>query len=120
MNTAKMRAGEQTPLDWRVPDGSGVERMLYLKTTENYVPYGWPAEKQIPPLYYSEESTAEISLLKTNINTYVEESIAGFVTGRLDVNRDWNTFQTNLNNLGLARYLELIQAAYNDSAFLKK
>jgi putative aldouronate transport system substrate-binding protein len=120
LNTAVMRASEQTPLDWRVPDGSGVERMLYLVTSENYVPYGWPAEKQMPPLFYSDEVTAEIALLKTNINTYVEESIAQFITGDLDVSRDWNSFQANLNNLGLSRYLQLIQQAYDESAFAKQ
>jgi putative aldouronate transport system substrate-binding protein len=120
LNSAAMRGSEQTPFDWRAPDGSGVERMLFVKTTENYVPYGWAPEKQIPPLYYSDEAATEISLLKTNINTYVEESIAKFVTGALDPDRDWNSFQNSLNNLGLPRYLQLMQEAYNASAFARK
>jgi putative aldouronate transport system substrate-binding protein len=100
------------------PDGSGLELFLIQKTRENYAPYGQAVDKLIPPLFY-EEGT-EIAMLTTNINTYVEESIAKFVVGDLNIDRDWTTFQNNLKNLGLDRYLQIIQNAYDNSAFAKK
>jgi putative aldouronate transport system substrate-binding protein len=62
-----------------------------------------------------------MALLTTNINTYVEESIAKFIVGDLDPNRDadWNNFQSQLKNLGIDRYLQIIQNTYNTSAFAK-
>jgi putative aldouronate transport system substrate-binding protein len=120
MRTAAYRAGEQTPFDYLVPDGTGVERALHVYTAENYVPYGQPPENQIPPLYYSGNAASEVALLQTNINTYVEESIAKFVTGTMDAGRDWTGFQNNLKSLNIDRYLQIIQNAYDSSAFAKK
>jgi putative aldouronate transport system substrate-binding protein len=120
MRSAAFRAGQQQPADYLAPDGTGAERALYLYTTENYLPYGWPPEKQIPPLFYADDAISELALLRTNINTYVEEGIAKFVTGDLNVDRDWAAFQQNLKNLGLERYLQIIQDTYNKSSFVKR
>ena len=75
----------------------------------------------VPPLWYSPEDASEMALLTTNINTYVEESIARFIVGELDPNRDadWNNFQTQLRNLNIERYLQIIQRTYSASAFAR-
>jgi putative aldouronate transport system substrate-binding protein len=102
------------------PDGTGIESYLYQITEKNYQPYG-KSNLAVPPLWYSPEDASEMALLTTNINTYVEESIAKFVVGDLDPNRDadWNTFQSQLKNLGIDKYLQIIQKTYNASAFAK-
>jgi putative aldouronate transport system substrate-binding protein len=110
----------QQSSDPLAPDGTGVEAYLYQITERNYQPYG-NASYAIPPLWYSPEESSEMALLTTNINTYVEESIAKFIVGDLDPNRDadWNNFQAQLKNLGIDRYLQIIQNTYNTSAFAK-
>jgi hypothetical protein len=108
------REWQQEP-NMLAPDGSGSERFLYMKTLENYVPYGAPVEMLLPPLYYDEVDTTEVTTLQTNINTYVDESIARFVVGTMSVDRDWDMFQNNLKNLGLDRYLQITQSAYDRS-----
>jgi hypothetical protein len=72
------------------------------------MPYNKP--KQLPPVRTSGGS----------FHTYVEESIAKFVVGDLNIDRDWTAFQNNLKNLGLDRYLQIIQTSYDNSAFAKK
>jgi len=113
-------AGWQMNVDPLAPDGSGVEAYLYQITEKNYQPYG-NASLAIPPLWYSASDASDMAVLTTNINTYVEESIAKFIIGDLDPNKDadWNTFQAALRNLNVARYLEIVQNAYNASAFAK-
>jgi putative aldouronate transport system substrate-binding protein len=113
--------GNQMTSEPLAPDGSGVEAYLYQITEKNYQPYG-KMELAIPPLWYTAEEASEMALLTTNISTYVEESIAKFIVGDLDPNRaaDWNNFQTQLNNLRIGRYLEIIQKTYDGSAFAKK
>jgi putative aldouronate transport system substrate-binding protein len=118
--TENFRLTQQTPEDMRSPDGQGAERLLYVKTKENYVPYGQDVKDILPPLYYSAADVSEVASLTTNINTYVEESIAKFVVGDMNINTEWNTFQNNLRNLGVDRYLEIIQKTYDNSAFVKK
>jgi putative aldouronate transport system substrate-binding protein len=116
----QFRLSQQAVADPRAPDGSGVERFLYDFSKRNYAPYGLAVEKQLPPLYYSNEDAEEMALLQTNVNTYVDESIAKFVIGELNIDRDWNTFQTNLKNLGIDRYLSILQKTFDASAFAKK
>lgn len=55
--------------------------------------------------------------LYSSISTYVNETVALFVSGEKNVDKDWNEFQTSLKNLGVDRYLELAQKGYD--AFLK-
>jgi putative aldouronate transport system substrate-binding protein len=51
----------------------------------------------------------------TNVNTYVEQSVAEFVTGARDINSDsaWNVYLRELWNIGLRRWIAAAQTAYN-------
>jgi putative aldouronate transport system substrate-binding protein len=103
------------------PDGSGAEAYITQETIRSYQPYG-NESLIVPPLWYSAEDASQIPMLATNINTYVEETIAKFVVGDLDPNRqsDWDSFQTQLRNLGIANYLQIIQRNYDASPLSKK
>jgi putative aldouronate transport system substrate-binding protein len=116
----KFRNLSQTADDMLAPDGSGLERFLEVKSRENYAPYAQDISKLLPPMYYSAENVLETTTMATNINTYVEECIAKFVVGDMNIDRDWAVFQNNLKNLGLDRYLQIIQNTYNNSAFANK
>ena len=118
-NSAAYRLAQQMPDDMFAVDGSGLEKYLYKLSSENYAPYAFPVENLLPPLYYSTDNVSEIAQLTTDINTYVEESIAKFVIGDMDIESDWDRYLTELNNLGLPKYLEIIQSTYDNSAFAK-
>lgn len=118
--TAEHRLGYQQTNGMMADDGSGVEAFLYYYSHENYAPYGIAQKNVVPPLYYSEEDASEIAMLQTNINTYVEECIAKFIVGQMDVEADWDTFQNELKNMNIDRYLEIIQNTYDASAFAGK
>jgi putative aldouronate transport system substrate-binding protein len=118
--TAAFRNSLWTAPDMLAPDGSGVERFLYVKTKENYEPYGINQKNVIPPMYYSENLVSEVASLTTAINPYVEESIAKFVVGDLNVDSGWAMFQQNLKNLGVDRYLQIVQETYDKSAYSKR
>jgi putative aldouronate transport system substrate-binding protein len=55
----------------------------------------------------------EQALLKQNITDYINSNTLAFVTGSLSLDTDWDAYVEGLNNLGLARYLEISQAAYD-------
>jgi putative aldouronate transport system substrate-binding protein len=109
----------QKAADMLAPDGSGQERFLTVKSRENYSPYGQKVENLIPHMFYETADVSEMTLMTTNINTYVEESFAKFVVGDLDINTQWAAFQNELKNLGVDRYLQIIQKTYDNSAFVK-
>lgn len=75
-------------------------------------------ESVMPDLYMSQEDTSEMSLLKTNImdthNSYMVQFITG---GEKDIDSNWDSYISALNSVGLERYLELLQKAYDESAF---
>jgi putative aldouronate transport system substrate-binding protein len=118
--TADMRAYIQRPDDMMSPDGLSSERFLYTKTKENYSAYGAPIILLVPPHYYTSTDVSAMAALTTNINTYVEESIAKFINGSLNINTDWTRFQTELKNLGVDQYLSIIQKTYDASAYAKR
>lgn len=78
-----------------------------------------PLESVMPDLYMSEDAAEEMALLKTNIMDYHAESLVRFITGDLDIDKDWDAYVQQLNSIGLDRYLELLQKAYDASPFAK-
>lgn len=69
-------------------------------------------EELIIGLTYSLEETTEATDLTTAISTYVEQSIVQFAVGELPLS-DWDDYLDTLNDMGLERYLELVQSAYD-------
>ncbi|NLM10828.1 MAG: extracellular solute-binding protein [Clostridiaceae bacterium] len=78
-----------------------------------------PLESVLPELYYSQEQIDELALLKTTINDYVNSSVVRFITGDLDVEKDWESYLKQMKDLGVERYIEIVQSAYDVSSFKK-
>ncbi len=58
----------------------------------------------------------EEAMLKQNITDYVNQNALAFVTGSSNLETDWDGYVAGLEQLNLARYLEIIQAAYDAGA----
>jgi putative aldouronate transport system substrate-binding protein len=56
----------------------------------------------------------EFTDLKTTIDNYVKQSYTQFILGTLDINDDaaWQTYLTELDNMGLERYLDVCEQYY--------
>lgn len=61
------------------------------------------------------ETADEHALLKQNINDYINTNALAFITGSKSLDKDWDEYVKGLENLGLARYLEINQKAYDSS-----
>jgi len=48
-----------------------------------------------------------------------KEYMVQFITGAKDIDAEWDGYISALNNVGLERYLELLQKAYDESSFAK-
>ncbi|MBC8170357.1 MAG: extracellular solute-binding protein [Anaerolineae bacterium] len=102
-----------------------------VQSDEIYTPAGYEHRLQLASdLYSGSESpnafpfwniwpdlavADELALLRQNINDYIESSQLAFVTGSMSLETDWDSYVEGLNNLGLARYLEIQQAGYDAS-----
>ena len=67
----------------------------------------------MPPVTIELDEVSEYVELKTTINEFVKEHIALFVTGNLDLDADWDSYLATLDQIGIDRYLELVQSAYD-------
>lgn len=85
------------------------ETLLYDETLR-YLPY--MVDNALPVLFWDEAESVEVTDLATAINTFVAESYARFVVGDLSLDDDWDWYIRELHVIGLDRFLELQQSAY--------
>jgi putative aldouronate transport system substrate-binding protein len=87
-----------------------LEHVLW-EATLKYRPYY--SKNAVPPISFSYEEAIEYSELNTLIIDYVQSSTAQFVTGGMNIDRDWDNYVRTLNNMGLPRLLKLYQTGFD-------
>lgn len=101
---------------WAVPqdpnDPKGYELKLHL-ATELCKPYLQDIKNVFPPLYIDKDLVNERTQLNTTLKTYINESIAAFITGQKKIGTDWDSYVSELDSLGMPRLLEISQQAYD-------
>jgi putative aldouronate transport system substrate-binding protein len=90
-----------------------LEVILHNESKNKYEPYKQDLKMTVPPLFFSNEQASEIADLQKTINDYVQEMIARFTTGDMDIDKGWDGYVQNLNNMNLKRYLQIVQEAYD-------
>ncbi len=94
---------------------SPVETILYSETKDKYMPYVPPSNQIVPVLAFGVEESSEIAEIEAQLKDYVIQMIASFVIGETDLDKDWDSYIGELNNIGLKRYLDLYQDAYENN-----
>ena len=64
------------------------------------------------PFPLTEEEADRLSVVGTEIGTFLGESRAGFVTGQKKMS-EWDDYVATLDKIGLPEFLEIQQAAYD-------
>ncbi|HZW31270.1 MAG TPA: hypothetical protein VFF52_11215, partial [Isosphaeraceae bacterium] len=83
--------------------------------------YAGKEPKELFPFWaiWPDPATAdEMAQLHTNLSNYIKQNIVQFITGSKSLDSDWEGYVKGLDQLGLSRYLEIQQKAYD--AYLKK
>jgi putative aldouronate transport system substrate-binding protein len=113
MRTAELRLGRAISEQERK---GTIGAILHKASEELYEPYAAPESILVPPLWFTDEQSSELADLKTTLTSYWQESMAQFILGTLDINSDsdWDRYVKELTNIGLARYEELLNEAYQD------
>ena len=105
--------GEQAKwaLSQKVTSDDSSEVLLYETTRDLYEPYGKDCD--VPDMFFELDTLSELAELKSNINGLVTQSISQFIAGQKDIENDWESFKSELENLGLQRYLDIYQKQYD-------
>lgn len=77
-----------------------------------YRRYGQYPEEIVTNLIYTEEELERINEISTTITSYANEARVLFVTGELDIEKDWDNYLSQLKSMGLEEWLEVAQQAY--------
>jgi putative aldouronate transport system substrate-binding protein len=112
-NTADFRAAEAVDTDLYSPEG--YERRLY-EATKLYA--GHEDKAAVYPywsVWVDPSLASEVATLQTNIESYVQQNALQFITGSKNIDTDWDAYVKGLGGLGLDRYLQIQQEAYDKS-----
>ena len=112
-NTAEFRATmAPMPDEDTLYTGNGYEARLFQETSK-VVPYFY--KEYLPKNIYIEDADEadEFATLRTSLQDYVKSSMAQFITGELDLEKDWESYKSTLKGYNVDRYIELYQAAFD-------
>lgn len=90
-----------------------LEMFLYEESKKNYEPYLQDMDTVIPPLVFDEERATELVDIATSLNRYVEEMTVSFITGKSDLDSDWDSYKETCAARGLETALKIYQEAYD-------
>jgi hypothetical protein len=110
-NTLAFRNAQVVPTD--IYSEAGYERRLF-QATKMYE--GHEDKAQFFPaasVWVDASAAAELATLKTNLDSYVSQGQLAFITGSKNIATDWDAFVKGLDGVGMKRYLELNQQAYD-------
>jgi hypothetical protein len=109
--TLALRNAQAVPED--VYSEAGLERRLFQATQQ----YESRVDKsQVFPeaeIWVDPAAVAELGTLKTNLDSYVSQGELAFITGTKNIDTDWDAWVQGLDGIGMKRYLELNQQAYD-------
>ncbi len=72
------------------------------------------SQDAFPVMKYSSEDKAELSVLKTDIEGYVDQYTAKVIIGELDLKESWEDYLNTLEKMGVERLYEIYKTAYDD------
>ncbi|MEK3890100.1 extracellular solute-binding protein [Bacillus sp. FSL K6-3431] len=110
MLTRTIRDATATDIDEWSPEG--YERRLF-NATKKYDGFQPEEQFNFESAWVSPEDAEEVSLLKININKYIEENMVQFVTGSKNIDKEWDNYIDGFKALQVDRYLEIYQKAYD-------
>ena len=88
------------------------EKILYDGSLELMAPYG-RKDMVLPYLVFTQEQSQQVGELRVAIMNLADEAFAQFVTGGMNLGKDWDTYLGRLNDAGLPQLLQIYQDAYD-------
>lgn len=96
------------------PKSPGLELVLF-DATKLYEPHAQPEADQVPKLIFDDTTAAQQADTQVTITNHVNQSLAKFATGELDINDDakWDAYTKALTDIGLPGQIDLYQKTYD-------
>lgn len=101
-----------SPLPEDLYESSSYEARL-VEETDKVIDYFYP--EYLPRnVFLEDDGDAELfASLQTTLREYVNTSMAQFITGELNMDKDWDSYVSNLQGYSVDTYVQLYQKAYD-------
>lgn len=97
----------------RVPNPDADTEWFLQKAAEQYSEFAPDDSTLVPNLVFEGQDAQTISEGTLTIGGYVNQATVQFITGDLDVDKDWDTYLQKLNDMGVENYIAIYQKAYD-------
>jgi len=88
---------------------SKFDQFIDDETDEKYTPY---AEVPFPLVYLTKEEQKEVNDIQVDVQSYVEQMEAKFITG-VEPLDNWDKYVETIEKMDIDRYVEIQQEAYD-------
>lgn len=112
--SAEYRFGEATDPNLDIFAPEGLELLLYESTKDLYEPHKSTTVESLPyNLKYTAEEATSIQTKSVEVQNYYNQSKVQFITGALNLDKDWDTYVKGLEDMGMNDLIEVNQTAYD-------
>lgn len=94
-----------------VASDSNISEMIIAEAAPDYLDTKY--EHLVKKYIYDIDKYSEVSQYKGDLKNYVTEQMALFITGNRDLDKDWKDYISHLKSLGVEKYVEITQEAYD-------
>ena len=95
----------------QVGSENNLQETIIAKSTQMYLPYADTTD--VKKFVYNAEDLDSANEIITNLEAYVKEMTTSFIVGSKDVDKEWDTYLKQLENMGASQLIEYTQAAYD-------
>lgn len=98
----------------KIRNSMDLEKYLYDGTATLYEPYGKDFEKYVlPPIKFTSSESTELQAIWSELAQYISDMSRYFIEESNNIDGEWGEYINKLSDLGLDRYIELYQIAYD-------
>nr|WP_288825366.1 DUF3502 domain-containing protein [uncultured Clostridium sp.] len=90
---------------------------VFQKAAEKYEKYSPDINTLIPNLAFEGEDSQAVSEYTLTIGGYVNQATVQFITGNLDIDKEWDNYISKLKDMGVEDYIKRYQKCYD--AYMK-
>jgi putative aldouronate transport system substrate-binding protein len=90
---------------------------VFQKAAEKYEKYSPDVNTLIPNLAFEEEDSQAISEYTLTIGGFVNQATVQFITGNMDIDKEWGNYISKLKDMGVDDYIARYQKCYD--AYMK-
>ena len=91
---------------------NGSKYRLYATETQ-YEPYYQEEYRTIPSMKFTPEEKEEKATIEISLESYLSQARTDFITGKKDIDADWDAYVEGIANLKMDRLVEIYQEVYD-------